>query len=174
MEYRKFELLYPQDRIARRIGELGQQISDDYKDKNPILIGILKGCIIFMADLIRSISVPMELEFISASSYKNGRVASDQVVMGENPDVSLSNRHLLMVEGVVDSGKTIYSITEKLKLEKPASIEVVTLLDKPRCRKVAMNIKYVGFDAGSDFVIGFGLDVDQNYRNLPFIGKVTE
>jgi len=174
MECHKFELLFPQDKISRRIAELGRQISNDYKDKTPILIGVLKGCIIFMADLIRTITIPIELEFISASSYNNGKTASDKVAMGKNPDKGLAGRHILLVEGVVDSGKTIASITKKLELEKPASIEVVTLLDKPVCRKVEIQTKYVGFDAGDDFVIGYGLDVDQNYRNLPFIGKVTE
>ena len=174
MESHKFELLFPQDKISRRITELGRQISADYGDKKPILIGVLKGCVIFIADLIRTITIPVELEFISASSYNNGQTASERVDMGRNPNKRLAGRHLLLVDGVVDSGKTIASITKKLELEKPASIEVVTLLDKPKCRKVDAQIKYVGFDAGEDFVIGYGLDVDQDYRKLPFVGKVTE
>jgi len=171
---RKFDLLYPQDLIAQRIKEIGARISQDYAGKEPILIGVLKGCVVFMADLIRAISEPMELEFISASSYNNGITASDKVIMNGGPDVPIENRHLLLVEGVVDSGNTVESIIKKLQFQKPASIEIVTLLDKPDGRETDLSVKYIGFTAGDDFVIGFGLDVDQRYRNLPFIGKVIE
>ncbi len=170
----KFSLLYPQDEIAGRIKEMGEQISLDYAGKDPILIGVLKGCIVFLADLIRAIPKSMELEFISASSYNGGITASDKVIMNGGPGVSLEGRHLLLVEGVVDSGNTVTTIIKRLRNQKPASIEIVTLLDKPTCRKVELNLKYVGFTAGDDFVIGYGLDVDQKYRNLPFIGKVIE
>jgi hypoxanthine phosphoribosyltransferase len=171
-EVQKFDLLYSQDRINKKINELGRQISEDYVDKNPILIGVLKGCIVFMADLIRNISIPMELEFISASSYSNGRIPENEVLMSGGPGISLKDRHLLLVEGVVDSGNTVRTLIEKLRLQEPASIEIVTLLDKPGGRQIEINIKYIGFDAGDDFVIGYGLDDSQKYRNLPFIGKV--
>jgi hypoxanthine phosphoribosyltransferase len=171
---RKFDLLYPQDRIAERIKEIGAQISLDYAGKVPLLIGVMTGCIVFMADLMRAISEPMELECISASSYNGGLTASEKVIMNGGPDVPLEDRHLLLVEGVVDSGNTVTSIIKKLQFQKPASIEIVTLLDKPIGREIDLNIKYVGFTAGDDFVIGYGLDVDQRYRNLPFIGKVIE
>lgn len=171
-EAHKFELLLPQDEIAQRIKQLGIQISRDYDDKDPILIGVLKGCIIFMADLIRSISIPVELEFISATSYSNGRIRDETVEMAGGPDVSLAGRHLIIVEGVVDSGRTVRTIVDRLRLQEPASIEIVTLLDKPECRQTEIGIKYRGFEAGRDFVIGFGLDESQKYRNLPFVGKV--
>ena len=171
-EKRKFELLYPQDMLAEKICLIGQEISHDYEGKNPILIGVLKGCVVFLADLIRSISIPVELEFILASSYTNGRVQNGSVSTAGGPEIPLAGRHLLIVEGVVDSGQTLDTIIKNLKLQEPASIEIVTLLDKPTCRKVEMKAKYVGFDAGEEFVIGFGLDESQKYRNLPFIGRM--
>ncbi|MEW5923520.1 MAG: hypoxanthine phosphoribosyltransferase [Candidatus Zixiibacteriota bacterium] len=168
----KFDLLLPQDKIAQAIRRLGRQISKDYADREPIMIGVLKGCIVFMADLIRNISVPMEVEFISATSYSNGRTRDEKIDMYGGPDTPLKGRHLLIVEGVVDSGRTAQAIMSHLKKQEPASVEIVTLLDKSKCRQVDINIKYRGFDVGDDFVIGFGLDESQKYRNLPFIGKV--
>ena len=168
----KFDLLFSQDKIAEKIREMGKRITADYEHKNPILIGVLKGCIVFMADLIRNISTPVEIEFISASSYSNGQIPDDKVILSGGPDISLTGRHILLVEGIVDSGNTVISLINSLKLMEPASIEIVTLLDKPKCREVDIDIKYIGFDAGDDFVIGYGLDESQKYRNLPFIGKV--
>ncbi len=168
----KFELLYTQDVLDRRIKELGRRISKDYAEKEPILIGVLKGCVVFLADLIRCISIPIEMEFILASSYANGQVSNNHVVTYGGAEISLTGRHLLIVEGVVDSGQTIAAIIDHLKKQEPASIEIVTLLDKPTCRTMDIDVKYVGFDAGENFVIGFGLDESQRYRNLPFIGKV--
>ena len=170
----KFELLYPQDKIARRIKEIGQQISKDYADRDPIIIGVLKGCVIFLADLIRNISIPLELEFISASSYEGRLTPGDEVSMTGGPKVPISGRHILLVEGVVDSGQTVRAIIDRLRFLEPASIAIVTLLDKPGCRKVEVDIAYRGFETGNDFVIGFGLDAAQRYRNLPFIGRVIE
>jgi hypoxanthine phosphoribosyltransferase len=174
METHKFELLLAQDKIARRIREMGQEISQVYEGKDPILIGVLKGCIIFLADLVRSITIPVELEFISASSYSNGRTPEDKVTMAGGPGISLTGRHIILVEGVVDSGRTIRTIIDHLRRQEPASIEIVTLLDKPKGRQMEVDIKYIGFDAGEDFVIGFGLDESQKYRNLPFVGRVIE
>jgi len=174
MERQKFELLLTEDKIARRIKELGKQISDDYADKDPIVIGVLKGCFIFMADLVRQISIPIELEFITASSYNGSLSQESEVSMEGGPRVSIRGRHILLIEGVVDSGYTVRAIMDKLSVQEPASINVVTLLDKPECRKVDVDIAYKGFDAGKNFVIGYGLDAAQRYRNLPFIGKVVE
>lgn len=168
----KFDLLYAQDKIAERVKTLGQQISKDYNGKDPIFIGVLKGCIIFMADLIREVSIPMEIEFISASSYYNGRTSNNDVKTREVAVSPLENRHLIIVEAIVDSGSTVASIIEQLNAQNPASIEIATLIDKPVEREHDLRIKYVGFEAGNDFVIGYGLDDAQKYRNLPFIGKV--
>ncbi|MCP4706488.1 MAG: hypoxanthine phosphoribosyltransferase [candidate division Zixibacteria bacterium] len=169
---RKFELIYSQDKIAERIKELGNQISQDYKEKDPVLIGVLKGCILFFADLIREISVPIELEFVNASSYNGGVEPDKDVVLSSGPKISLTGRHVLLVEGVVDSGHTAVEIMKQVRLEDPASVEMVSLLNKPKCRKMPVEIKYIGFEAEDYFVIGFGLDQGQKYRNLPFIGRV--
>lgn len=168
----KFELLYSQDKIARRIKELGEQISGDYAGKNPILIGVLKGCTIFLADLIRQISEPIEIDFVDASSYNGGESRDENIIFSREPEKTLTGRHVLLVEGVVDSGHTAQEISRLVKLQEPASIEIVTLLDKSKCRKMPVDIKYRGFEAGDYFVIGYGLDQDQKYRNLPFIGRV--
>jgi hypoxanthine phosphoribosyltransferase len=172
LELHRFELLFSQDKIARKVEQMGRQISDDYRDKAPVLIGVLKGCLIFMADLIRHITIPIEIEFINATSYPNGQIREDNTITTGGPGISLKKRHLLIVEGVVDSGRTAQTIIKRLKMQEPASIEIVTLLDKPLNRKVEIDIKYKGFDAGNNFVIGYGLDESQRYRNLPFIGKV--
>jgi len=168
-----FELLFPQDRIEKKVRELGRRISIDYAGKNPVLLGVLKGCFVFMADLARAINVPSEVEFISAHSYGAGE-SPGKLTLSGGPDVSLKNRHVLLVEGVVDTGRTAQSIIDTVKSMEPASVEIVTLLDKRGRRELKVDIKYAGFDVGNDFVIGYGLDHGQVYRNLPFIGKVIE
>lgn len=170
---RPFELLFPQDRIQKRIRELGQEISNDYADKNPVFLGVLKGCFIFMADLLRQISIPSEVEFISAHSYRSG-LEPGVVTLSGGPKASLRGRHVLMIEGIVDTGRTASAILNALKSTEPASVEIVTLLSKISRRKTAVPVKYAGFEVGKEFVIGYGLDYDQMYRNLPFIGKVVQ
>lgn len=171
LKIKPFELLFPQNRIERVIADLGKRISGDYADKNPILLGVLKGCFVFMADLVRNISVPLEVEFISAHSYGEGMNPGILTLSGGS-DVSLKGRHILLVEGVVDTGRTVVSIVESIKSMEPASLEIVTLLDKTGRREVSLDIKYAGLHVENDFVIGYGLDHNQLYRNLPFIGKV--
>ena len=171
LKAKPFELLFSQDRIEEKIRELGREISRDYANKNPVLLGVLKGCFIFMADLIRAINVPSEAEFISAHSYGSATEPGELTLSG-GPQVSLKNRHILMVEGVVDTGRTALSILDALKRMEPASVEIVTLLNKTGRRESEIDIKYAGFEVSNDFVIGYGLDHGQLYRNLPFIGKV--
>lgn len=168
-----FELLFPQDRIEKKVRELGRRISLDYAGQNPVLLGVLKGCFVFMADLARAVSIPSEVDFISAHSYGAGENPGKLTLSG-GPDVSLKNRHVLLVEGVVDTGRTAQSIIDTIKSMEPASVEIVTLLDKRGRRELKVEIKYAGFEIGDDFVIGYGLDHSQVYRNLPFIGKVIE
>jgi hypoxanthine phosphoribosyltransferase len=169
-----FEVLLDQDQIARRIAEIGRQISNDYAAQTPVLVGVLKGGVLFLADLMREIKLPMELEFVSAASYRHGTTPSDNVVLGGDLSISLKGRYVLIVEGVVDSGKTVSAILEQIQKSRPASVEVVTLIDKPASHRMKLDIKYKGFSIGNDFVIGFGLDNTQKYRNLPFIGRVIE
>jgi hypoxanthine phosphoribosyltransferase len=173
LKAKPFELLLSQDRIENRIHKLGCMISRDYAGKNPVLLGVLKGCFVFMADLVRSITIPSEVEFISAHSYGSD-TRPGKLTLSGGPEVSLKGRHVLMIEGVVDTGQTAASIVKAIESMEPAGIEIVTLLDKQGRREVDINIKYIGFDVGSDFVIGYGLDHAQLYRNLPFIGKVIE
>lgn len=173
LKVKPFELLFPQNEIKRAISDLGERISEDYEDKNPILLGVLKGCFVFIADLVRAISVPLEVEFISAHSYGSGDMPGELTLSG-GPQISLAGRHILMVEGVVDTGRTAVSIKESLKSMEPASVEIVTLLNKTGRRELEIDIKYSGFTIEKDFVIGYGLDHNQLYRNLPFIGKVVK
>jgi len=168
-----FELLFPQDRIQQRIREMGRRISDDYFGKRPVLLGVLKGCVVFMADLMRAVTIPAEVEFIAARSY-GSKVDPGQLILSGGPSASLKGRHVLLVEAVVDTGRTAHSILEWLKSMERASLEIVTLLNKKGRREFDVSIKYAGFEIGNDFVIGYGLDHDQLYRNLPFIGKVID
>lgn len=166
-----FELMFPQNRIEEKISELGKRITADYVDKNPMMLGVLKGCFIFLADLIREIKTPIEVDFISAHSYGNGTVPGDLTLSG-GPKVALKGRHILVVEGVVDTGRTLKLILESLRSLEPVSVEIVTLLNKVGRREMDLDIRYPGFEVENDFVIGYGLDYGQLYRNLPFIGKV--
>jgi hypoxanthine phosphoribosyltransferase len=173
LKAKPFELLLRQDQITARIRDLGRRISTDYAGKNPIFLGVLKGSFIFMADLVRAVNIPAEVEFISAHSYGAGVEPGDLMLSGGS-DTSLRGRHILLVEGIVDTGHTAGSIIQALKRMEPASVEIVTLLNKTARREIQVPIKYSGFDVGEDFVIGFGLDHGQMYRTLPFIGKVIE
>ncbi len=169
-----FELLLDQQKLARRITELGEQITTDYARQMPVLLGVLKGCVVFLADLMRNISLPVEVEFVSAASYRNGRDQDDDVLFGGAVPISLKARHVLIIEGVVDTGRTVSMILKQLAAQEPASVEIVTLLDKPASHRVGLEIKYKGFTVGNEFVIGYGLDNTQLYRNLPFIGKMID
>jgi hypoxanthine phosphoribosyltransferase len=169
-----FELLIDQKSIEKRVTELGKEITKDYAGETPVLLGALKGCIIFIADLMRHIKLPIELEFVSASSYRQGKKQDETFLLSGLTAIPLAGRHVLVVEGVVDSGKTIIEIIKTVKKQEPASIEIVTLVDKPANHRSKMSIKYKGFSLGNEFLIGYGLDNTQRYRNLPFIGKVVE
>ncbi|UCD64849.1 MAG: hypoxanthine phosphoribosyltransferase [Candidatus Zixiibacteriota bacterium] len=174
LELKPFELLLDQTTISRRINAMGQQITRDYKDKNPVLLGVLKGCIIFLADLIRVVNLPLEIEFVSATSYRHGAKREEELLFSGPSHIPLKGRHVLIVEGVVDSGRTVSTILEQVRKVEPASVEIVTLVDKPGSHRTEIDIAYKGFSIGNEFVIGFGLDNTQKYRNLPFIGKVID
>ena len=169
-----FELMLDQQRISQRITELGEEINNDYAGETPVLLGVLKGCVVFLADLMRSISLPMEVEFVSAASYRNGKDRDEDVQFGGAVPMSLKGRHILIIEGVVDTGRTVSMIVKQLAAQEPASVQVVALLDKPASHRVGLDIKYKGFSIGNEFVIGYGLDNTQLYRNLPFIGKMID
>ncbi|MFZ1682602.1 MAG: hypoxanthine phosphoribosyltransferase [Candidatus Zixiibacteriota bacterium] len=169
-----FELLLDQKQIAKRVAEMGTQITKDYAGEIPVIVGVLKGCIIFIADLVREIKLPIELEFVSAASYRRGIAREEDIEFSSKFSIPLEGRHVLVVEGVVDSGKTVALVVDKIRKMEPASLAVVTLLDKPGSHRAKVDIKYTGFTVGNEFVIGFGLDNTQKYRNLPFIGRLLD
>lgn len=164
------EILYSQDQIVKKCAELGKQISIDYKDKTPIFIGVLKGCVPFMAELIKHIDCDMQIEFMDVSSYE-GTESTGQIKILKDVGCSVKNRHIILVEDIIDTGLTLKEVEKILKLRSPLSVEVVALLDKPEGRTFkAINAKYVGFEIPKKFVVGFGLDYNELYRNLPYVG----
>ncbi|MDD3126515.1 MAG: hypoxanthine phosphoribosyltransferase [Candidatus Izemoplasmatales bacterium] len=163
-------ILVTQADIIAICSRLGHQITDDYKDKNPLIIGLLKGCIPFMAELIKHIDLYCEIELMGVSSYHGGITASSDVKITKDLEVSVQNRHVLIAEDIVDTGKTLEVISRLLLHRGASSVEVVTLLDKPAGRKVPFVPKYIGKSIPKAFVVGFGLDYNEMYRNLPFVG----
>lgn len=171
-EYLK-EILIEEDDLQARIRELGNQISQDYEGLNPLLICILRGGVMFLTDLMRSLNVPHSIDFMAVSSYGAGvRQSSGQVRITLDLTTSIENRHVLLVEDIVDSGQTLSSVLDLLSARNPASLKVCTLLDKVERREAEVPIDYTGFAIPNEFVFGYGLDLDEYYRNLPFIGVV--
>ena len=175
-DYKEFlsEILISESALQRRIKELGEQISKDYSGKGElILVCILRGGVLFLTDLMRKITLPHAIEFMAVSSYGiGGRETSGQVRISLDLNVDIFNKHVLLVEDIIDSGHTIAAVIDLLETRKPASINVCTLLDKAERREVDIPIKYCGFSIPNKFVFGYGLDIDDYYRNLPFIGVV--
>jgi hypoxanthine phosphoribosyltransferase len=175
-DYREFlgEVLISEASLQNRIAELGQMISNDYAGKGElVLVCILRGGVLFLTDLMRKISIPHAIEFMAVSSYGvGGRESSGQVRISLDLNVDIFNKNVLLVEDIIDSGHTIAAVIELLETRKPLSIGVCTLLDKAERREVEIPIKYRGFSIPNKFVFGYGLDIDDYYRNLPFIGVV--
>jgi len=164
------EVLLDEQTIQNKVMELGKKISEDYKDKNPVMVCILKGGVIFLTDLIKNISIPLELDFMSLSSYGDTTKSSGVVKIKKDIDVDITGRHVIIIEDIVDSGLTLKYINEYFKRHKPASVKICALLDKPGAHKTDIYIDYKGFFVGNEFVVGYGLDYAQKYRNLPYIG----
>ncbi|MDP8202612.1 MAG: hypoxanthine phosphoribosyltransferase [Candidatus Tenebribacter burtonii] len=164
------KILKTETEIQEIIKQLGKQISKDYEGKNPIMICILKGGIVFLSDLMRSISIKVELDFMSLSSYGNSTKSSGVVRIKKDIDADILDRDVIIVEDIVDSGLTLKYLDEYFMQHNPASVKICTLLDKPKAHKIDINIDYVGFEVGNEFVVGYGLDYAQKYRNLPYIG----
>lgn len=164
------EVLLSQQTIAEKVKQLGAQISQDYANKDLLLISVLKGSVVFMADLMRAISVPAGIDFMAVSSYGVGSKSSGIVKIIKDIDIELEGKDLLIVEDILDSGMTLSYLKELLKGRNPASIKIVTLLDKPARRKVSIQPDYVGFEVPDEFLVGYGLDFSECYRNLPYIG----
>ncbi len=162
--------LLSRELINARIAELGAKISDDYEGKDVILVCILKGAVMFFADLCRAMTCHLEMDFMSISSYGNSSKTSGIVRISKDMDISITGRHVLIVEDIMDSGLTLNHLTQILKARMPASLKIACLLDKPERRECAIAPDYVGFVIPNEFVVGFGLDCEQFYRNLPYVG----
>ena len=165
-------VLLSEDEIREKVRELGGKITADYKNSNLMLVTVLKGAVVFLADLMRQIDVPAEIDFMVVSSYGSGVKSSGVVKIVKDLDVPLAGKDILIVEDILDSGLTLSYIKELLESRGPRSIRIATLLDKPSRRKVDLQADYIGFSVPDEFVIGYGLDYDEKYRNLPYIGTL--
>ncbi|HIV28471.1 MAG TPA: hypoxanthine phosphoribosyltransferase [Candidatus Ornithocaccomicrobium faecavium] len=170
MTYDFMDVLIPHAQIQARVAELGAQISADYSGKDLTVIGILKGSVLFMADLIRAISMPLAIDFMAVTSYGASTTSSGNVRILKDLDCSITGRHLLIVEDIIDSGLTMQYLLNNLASRGAASLRVCTLLDKPERRLTDVRADYTGFAVPNEFVVGYGLDYNQMYRNLPDIG----
>ena len=174
MEQDMQQILFTQDQVAARVQELAAQITRDYAGKTPLVVGVLRGSFIFMADLVRHLDLPLTLDFMAASSYGAGTSSSGQVEIKKDISSSIEDYHVIIVEDILDSGNTLYYLLDVLKLRKAASIRICTLLDKPERRAKPIQADYTGFVVPDAFVVGYGLDYNQQYRNLPYIGVLKE
>lgn len=168
----KISVLLTEEQVDAKIKELGEIISKDYEGKNVHLICVLKGGVFFMCELAKRISVPVSMDFMSVSSYGDGTTSSGAVRIVKDLDEPLEGKNVIIVEDIIDSGNTLHYLVEILYKRKPESIKICTLLDKPDRRVADVNVDYVGFDIPDKFVVGYGLDYAQKYRNLPYIGVV--
>lgn len=166
-------VLISEEQLKARIAELGKQISEDYKDKPLVLISILKGGVVFLADLMRAITIPHAFDLMGASSYK-GTKSSGKVVITKDTELDIHGQHVLLVEDVLDSGRTLSVICDLLRIQGPASIEICCLLDKKKERSDKLNLKYKGFEISDEFVVGYGLDFNEHYRNLSCVGVLKK
>ena len=164
------KVLLSKEQIAKRVAELGAQISKDYKDKNLLMVSVLKGSVVFMSDLMRAIDLPLRIDFMSVSSYGSGVKTSGVVKILADLAHPIEDYDLLIVEDILDSGMTLGYLSGILRSRSPKSIKLVTLLDKPSRRQVDTTADYVGFVIPDEFVVGYGLDYDEQYRNLPYVG----
>jgi len=167
------EILIEEDTLQARIGELGRDVSADYEGRDLLLVGVLKGAVFFMADLMRKLTVPCEIDFMAISSYGAATDSSGVVRILKDLDINISGRDVLVVEDIIDSGLTLSYLMRNLTARKPASLEICALLTKPDRREIDVNVRYVGFEIPNRFVIGYGLDFAERYRNLPYIGVLS-
>ncbi|MGI8907033.1 MAG: hypoxanthine phosphoribosyltransferase [Candidatus Sumerlaeaceae bacterium] len=163
-------VLYTHEQLQQRVAQLGRQISEDYRGKPLVLISILKGGIVFLADLMRAVTIPHAFDLMGASSYKGGTTTSGKVVITKDAELDLRGKHLLLVEDILDTGHTLNVICELLRIQDPASLEICCLLNKLRTRDKDIPLKYTGFEIPDEFVVGYGLDYKEYYRNLSCIG----
>ncbi len=167
------KVLLSEEELREIIKRLGKQITEDYKDKNLLVVSVLKGSVMVMADLLREIKLPLRIDFMSVSSYGSGTTTSGTVKIIKDLDINLAGYDLLIVEDILDSGVTLSNLKEILLTRGPASVKICTLLDKPERRKANVTADYVGAQIPDAFVVGYGLDYDEKYRNLPYVGILS-
>ncbi len=168
------EVLITEQEVQQRIEQLGQQIPEHYRDtEDLVMVGLLRGSLVMMADLARSITVPLETDFMTASSYGNKMESNGDVRILKNLDGDVKDKELLLVEDIIDTGRTLNKVIEILTLREPKSIRICTRLDKPSRREIDIEVHWKGFEIPDQLVVGVGIDYAQKYRNLPYIGKVT-
>jgi hypoxanthine phosphoribosyltransferase len=166
----KISVLIPQEELETRIREMAAQISKDYEGESLHLVCILRGSIFFTCELAKYITVPVTIDFMSVSSYGDGTESTGRIKIMKDLDDPIKDKNVLVVEDIIDSGNTLYHLKKMLNARQPASLNIVTLLDKPQRREVPMEPEYTGFVIEDEFVIGYGLDYDEEYRNLPYVG----
>jgi len=164
------EVLIEADALQQRVAELGEEISADYAGRDLLLVGVLKGAVFFMADLMRHLTIPCEIDFMAISSYGDSTDSSGVVRILKDLDINIESRHVLVVEDIIDSGLTLSYLMRNLEAREPATLEVCALLTKPERREIEVPVRYVGFQIPNRFVIGYGLDFAERYRNLPYVG----
>ena len=168
------EILVQRDELEHRVRELAEEISRDYADKELLLVGVLKGAVFFLADLMRHLEVVCEVDFMAVSSYGASTDSSGVVRILKDLDIPLEHRHVLVVEDIIDSGLTLSYLMRNLRARRPASLEICALLTKPARREIDIPVRYVGFEIPNRFVVGYGLDFAERYRNLPYVGVLQE
>lgn len=167
------KILVTQEQLQTRLAEMAAQIDADYADKELLIVGVLKGAVMVMADLSRMLHTPVEMDWMAVSSYGSGTKSSGVVRILKDLDADLSGRHVLIVEDVIDSGLTLSWLLANLRSRGPATVEIATMLRKPDAAKVQVDVRYVGYEIPNDFVVGYGLDYNERYRNLPFVATLA-
>ncbi|WP_423817710.1 hypoxanthine phosphoribosyltransferase [Ruania albidiflava] len=167
------KILLTEEQVATRVAEMAAQIDADYTGREVLLVGVLKGAVMIMADLSRQMHTELTMDWMAVSSYGSGTKSSGVVRILKDLDTDIDGRHVLVVEDIIDSGLTLSWLVANLRSRNPASVEVATLLRKPESAKVDVDVRYVGFDVPSEFVVGYGLDYAGRYRNLPFVGTLA-
>jgi hypoxanthine phosphoribosyltransferase len=170
LEHAVTDILIDRETLQRRIAELGEEISADYTGRDLLLVGVLKGAVFFMADLMRSLTIPCEIDFMAISSYGDSTDSSGVVRILKDLDINIEGREVLVVEDIIDSGLTLSYLMRNLEAREPATLEICALLTKPDRREIDVPVRYVGFEIPNRFVIGYGLDFAERYRNLPYVG----
>jgi hypoxanthine phosphoribosyltransferase len=168
------EILIDEETLAARVAELGTEVSADYQGRDLLLIGVLKGAVFFMADLMRHLTVPCEVDFMAISSYGDSTDSSGIVRILKDLDINIEGRHVLVVEDIIDSGLTLSYLMRNLESREPATLEVCALMTKPARREIDVPVRYVGFEIPNRFVVGYGLDFAERYRNLPYVAVLHE